>query len=333
MNIILSFQLNKHYSLGSYFSLILTMLRGVRQVLSPAYKHSRNSLCAPHSTLTAQYERMIRLKDMDTIHRYRHMSLEHKFKEFSSLQKSFAWYKNVTYPVGYAPVVCSRRMTTMDLRDNDGFLLIDAAAEVCEILSKYKIPHALGGACALAVWGKPRMTADVDLNVFYASVSAQVKRLIRVLASYYELDEEKAFKESSDRGMITLFTSTGIKIEIFTASIPYSMKFESAVEVELEGRKLQVLSAESLCVYKMLFFRHKDIADIETIALTMGKQLKRDKVKSVLLEMMGNNFHLVKYFHDYKRMFSADNDINARILEWDRICSYVDEIDSCTKRE
>src|SRR3954447_6005842 len=35
-----------------------------------------------------------------------------------------------------------------------------------EALGKAKIPHAIGGALALAYYAEPRATSDIDLNVF-----------------------------------------------------------------------------------------------------------------------------------------------------------------------
>jgi hypothetical protein len=43
---------------------------------------------------------------------------------------------------------------------------LDAALRVAHSLEERAVPYALGGALAYGLWGVPRATLDVDLNVF-----------------------------------------------------------------------------------------------------------------------------------------------------------------------
>ena len=42
----------------------------------------------------------------------------------------------------------------------------ELARHLADVLEAAAIPHAIGGALALGVWGFPRATNDVDLDVF-----------------------------------------------------------------------------------------------------------------------------------------------------------------------
>ena len=68
---------------------------------------------------------------------------------------------------------------------------------------------------------------------------------------------------------------------------------------KLLGRPIKILSAEDLTLFKLLFFRGKDIVDIERLVPYRGDDLDRDYVRRWLVDMVG--------------------DADARVREWDRI--------------
>jgi hypothetical protein len=47
------------------------------------------------------------------------------------------------------------------------------------------------------------------------------------------------------------------------------------------------LSAEALCVFKLLFFRGKDVVDLERLIAVQGKAVDGGYVRARLVEMMG----------------------------------------------
>lgn len=50
-----------------------------------------------------------------------------------------------------------------------------AVAAVHEQLGKAGVPHAFGGALALAYYGAPRPTSDIDVNVFLPAQESEAK--------------------------------------------------------------------------------------------------------------------------------------------------------------
>jgi hypothetical protein len=57
--------------------------------------------------------------------------------------------------------------------------------------------------------------------------------------------------------------------------------------VELKEQQVMVWDAETLAVFKMMFFRHKDLADVEQIVRTQGEHFDRLWVRNQLAEMYG----------------------------------------------
>jgi hypothetical protein len=55
----------------------------------------------------------------------------------------------------------------------------EAAQQLADALERAQLPHAIGGALALAIAGVPRGTADVDVNVFVPE--ARIGELVTAL--------------------------------------------------------------------------------------------------------------------------------------------------------
>ena len=79
-----------------------------------------------------------------------------------------------------------------------------------------------------------------------------------------------------------------VPIDLFFNSIPlHQSAAERAVTVELLGRPLRVLSAGDLTLFKLLFFRPKDLLDVERLAALQGEALDRTYVRRWLVDCVG----------------------------------------------
>jgi hypothetical protein len=85
-------------------------------------------------------------------------------------------------------------------------------------LDEAGVPNALGGALALAAWGVPRATVDVDINVFVED--AALDRVLDVLARTLgaPIDRAAAKRDHAANGMFVVTSSAGIRIDVFTPS-------------------------------------------------------------------------------------------------------------------
>ncbi len=141
--------------------------------------------------------------------------------------------------------------------------LIDRIVAVCASLDDAGIPWALGGALALAyATNEPRGTRDIDVNVFVGSGDAR--------AVFAALPTDVAFAdadvvEALEHDQVRLWWDT-TPIDVFFAADPFHLDVAGRCRtVPFEGRRIRVLSAEDLAVFKALFDRTKDWADIEAM--------------------------------------------------------------------
>jgi hypothetical protein len=165
----------------------------------------------------------------------------------------------------------------------DAFSRAMQIARACE---DDAIPYAIGGALALGIWGVPRGTVDVDVNVFLEG--DELDRAITALQGLgIDLDAARAKAESSSRGMF-VGTWDGMRIDVFTPSIDFSSE---ALRTRRRQRAGDVeawyLSAEAVAVFKLLFFRSKDIADLERLVAVAD--VDTDYVRRWIATMMGED--------------------------------------------
>lgn len=175
---------------------------------------------------------------------------------------------------------------------------LDAALAVASAFDAGSVPYAIGGALAYGIWGIPRATLDVDVNVFVDD--AELWRVVDALGSLgVVVDLQQAQRDSTAHGMFTARFG-GYRLDVFTPSIAFSREAERRrVPVTIEGQVVQFLSAEVLAVFKLLFFRPKDLVDLERLLQVQGNLLDHAYVRAQLVGMMG--------------------DVDPRVAKWDEL--------------
>jgi hypothetical protein len=156
---------------------------------------------------------------------------------------------------------------------------------VHDALDRARIPHAVGGAIALAYCTvEPRGTRDLDFNVFVGTDRARV-----VLAAMPEgvvLSGERLERLERD-GQVRL-RSGATPVDVFLSVLPFHDHTAEHVRlVPFEGRTIPVLSCAALAVFKAMFDRPRDWVDIE--AMVEAQSFDADEVRDWIKDMMGDD--------------------------------------------
>jgi hypothetical protein len=141
-----------------------------------------------------------------------------------------------------------------------------------------EIPHAFGGALALAYYAEPRATIDIDLNVFvpadhYSDVAAPL------LALGVEADAHEA-RAAAERDGQTRIMWDETPIDLFFAYDAFHDAAAGASRVvPFADTQISILAPEHLVVCKAVFNRPKDWVDIDAmmdadVALDAGEVLR-----------------------------------------------------------
>jgi hypothetical protein len=124
------------------------------------------------------------------------------------------------------------------------------------------VPHAFGGALALAYHAEPRATIDIDVNVFVPAEEAD-----RVLGPLAALGVDVAGASTAvarDGQVRVMWGRTPIDL-FFSYDRFHDAADRDAVDVPFADRVIRVLSAEHLAVCKVVFDRPKDWIDIDAM--------------------------------------------------------------------
>lgn len=162
----------------------------------------------------------------------------------------------------------------------------EVARRLADALESAAIPYAVGGAIAYGLHAPPRATNDVDLNVFVPPAALDPV-LDALEAAGARIDRPAALRSAEDRGDFRV-TFSGMRVDVFVPSIPLCAEAERRTCTgTLRGRPIRVLSAEDLAVFKLLFFRGKDLLDVERLVAFQGAGLDTRYVRRWLVDLVG----------------------------------------------
>jgi hypothetical protein len=142
--------------------------------------------------------------------------------------------------------------------------LAERLLELHRALARARLPHAFGGAIALAYWTRdPRGTSDIDVNVFIPSADAS--RALAALPAGIEQPPGTSDAIARD-GQVRLWWD-GTPIDLFFDYAPvHADAARNRRTVPFEGTRIPVLGPVELAIFKVMFDRTRDWADLEAMA-------------------------------------------------------------------
>lgn len=163
--------------------------------------------------------------------------------------------------------------------------LVEKLLAIHEALKARSLPHAFGGAIALAYCvEEPRGTRDLDVNIFVDAADAA-----KVLVSLPEGVEvsDKEIEEVKEKGQARLFWD-GVPVDVFLNNLPLHDEVANGILwVSLQDRQIPVLDCASLVVFKSFFDRTRDWGDIEEVAVATPEDV--DAATKILAALVGED--------------------------------------------
>lgn len=160
------------------------------------------------------------------------------------------------------------------------------AEELAARLEAANCEYALGGAIALGFWSEPRGTLDVDVTLYLpVDDPRRCTTLLEQIGCVFDRERTETMLAEHTFCQVQFL---GMRLDVF---LPMSSFYELAKarrrEVPMGRRRAYIWDAETLCVFKMMFFRLKDFVDIQSMLRSQGPSLDRDWIRSALLELYG----------------------------------------------
>lgn len=165
--------------------------------------------------------------------------------------------------------------------------LADRLLAIHRALESHTLPHAFGGAIALAYCtAEPRGTQDLDINVFIDHTNAEIA--LEALPPEVAVTGRNRRQIATDAQTRAWWDST--PIDLFFNNHRFHQQAAARVRmVPFAGETIPVLDCTSLAVFKSFFDRTKDWADLE--AMAAAGQLDTVAIGALLRDLIGDDDH------------------------------------------
>lgn len=185
--------------------------------------------------------------------------------------------------------------------------LVKSAAVAQRALSDAGIDSIVIGGLAVAIWGEPRLTRDVDLKVLLRRDQAEqlvnaVPKGFRCLADYPEETLRRV-------GFLFVQDEVGIRIDFLLAETSFDAEaIARKRQIEITAETIAVCTAEDLIVYKMISTRPRDHEDVLGVIRRQQDKLDSDYITSWLyqFEQALDDSTLI---NSYRRMRNTDPEV------------------------
>ncbi|HET6998095.1 MAG TPA: nucleotidyl transferase AbiEii/AbiGii toxin family protein [Solirubrobacterales bacterium] len=194
------------------------------------------------------------------------------------------------------------RLATSPQRDESEPALAEKVVSIHRQLDAAKIPHAIGGALALAYYAEPRATVDVDINVFVSTDRwPEIRTALQALGVDVSADSAALERD----GQVRLWWGRNAVDLFFSYDDLHEEMSKRSRRVPFGDTTLQILSPEHLAVCKAMFDRVKDWIDIEQI-LVATDPIDLAEIEAELTRMVGASDPRIAKLEEIKVRLSLD---------------------------
>lgn len=163
----------------------------------------------------------------------------------------------------------------MELIDPRQFLV-----KIAKTLDNLNIPYVVTGGMAVAIWGRVRFTADIDLVVELKTndIDILASDLLR-LSEFGYVDKDAMREALANQGEFNFIEGgSGIKVDFWVKSnLP---ELNRCVSKDILGRQVCFISPEDLILSKLRWYKispsSRHIEDVESILKISGDKLDKD---------------------------------------------------------
>ena len=144
-------------------------------------------------------------------------------------------------------------------------MLNDDYREMLQCLSEENVKFLLVGAYAVAAYGYPRATKDID--IFVRAAPDNASSLMRALARFGAPLSGVSAADFSAEGIVFQIGNSPRRIDILTriTGVDFQQAYERRETVTLEGIDVPVISLGDLIANKRATGRTQDLADVERL--------------------------------------------------------------------
>ncbi|MEQ1606319.1 MAG: nucleotidyl transferase AbiEii/AbiGii toxin family protein [Pyrinomonadaceae bacterium] len=152
--------------------------------------------------------------------------------------------------------------------------LIKEAAELQEFFESEGKEFFFVGGLALQIWGRPRLTTDIDCTIFtnLTDEDNQILALLNTFQSRFS-DKQMALNHARIQRVLLLESRLGTGIDVLLSGLADTSEelARSSYQQFTKDISLRICSADSLIAFKTVAGRLQDYADIESILIKQSE--------------------------------------------------------------
>ena len=144
--------------------------------------------------------------------------------------------------------------------------------EMLQCLLQEKVRFLLVGAYAVAVYGFPRATKDIDF--FVRATPENASNLIRALRRFGAPVTDVTESDFASEGIVFQIGTSPRRIDFLTriSGVEFEQAYANKRTVTVEGVEVPVISVGDLIANKRASGRLQDLADIEKLESAVGRE-------------------------------------------------------------
>ena len=159
-----------------------------------------------------------------------------------------------------------------------------ALAELAEALEACSLPYMLIGGLAVAAWGEPRSTLDIDVSAW--AETDRLPEAVNCLAERFQCRSARPLAFVQETRVLPLESAAGVRMDIFFGVLPFQRDaIRRAIRKDIVGRIIPVASIEDLFLMKIVSERAKDLADAKALLHRFGSAMDRAYLMPKLKEL------------------------------------------------
>ena len=159
--------------------------------------------------------------------------------------------------------------------------LLKTAALAQRALSDTGIDSMVIGGLAVAIWGEPRVTRDVDLKVLLGRDRAE--ELLKALPNGFRCLADQPEESLRRVGFLFVQDAAGIRVDFLLAETGFDAEALGRKRlIEMTAETIAVCTPEDLIIYKMISTRSRDHDDVLGVIRRQQDKLDDDYITSWL---------------------------------------------------
>lgn len=159
-----------------------------------------------------------------------------------------------------------------------------ALVEVTSLLDLLQLPYMLIGGLAVAAWGEPRTTLDIDVSIWIESEELEAT-LARLCQRVRPLPADPVAFAREHR-VLPAETSQHVRADFVLAALPQEREaLRRAQPRQIAGRTVMVASVEDLILMKLISEREKDLEDARRLLRRFRDSLDRAYLEPRVAEL------------------------------------------------